>query len=87
MDTGEFLKKNIIKELMSQGFSQSLSESCANKGFEFYKNTAKFDGGAYRDCCNHAGTLAMQMSIGIKFKQVTAKRQKRTKRPQDAFDF
>jgi hypothetical protein len=87
MDAESFLKKNITKELMSQGFFRPLAESCANKGVEYYKNTAKFSGGAYLDCCNHAGMLAQQRSIGIKFKQVKAKRQCRTKRPQDAWDF
>jgi len=87
MSTEAFLKKNIIKELTSQGFNLALSESCANKGVEYYKNTAKFDGGAYLDCCNHAGMLAQQRSIGIKFKLVKPKRQRRANRPQDAFDF
>jgi hypothetical protein len=87
MGTETFLKKSIIKELTSQGFSLCTVECCANKGIEYYKKTAKFPGGAYLDCCNHAGMLAQQMSIGIKYKQVKAKRSIRKKRPQDAWDF
>jgi hypothetical protein len=87
MGTEAFLKKNIIKELTSQGFSICTVEYCANKGIEYYKKTAKFSGGAYLECVNHAGSQAQQMSVGIKFKTVKAKPQKRTKRPQDAWDF
>lgn len=87
MDTETFLKKNIFKELTSQGFSPALSESCANKAIEFYKKTAKFSGGAYLDCVNYAGTHAALLAVGIKFKQVKPKRSKRTKRPKEAWDF
>ena len=87
MDTEDFLKKNICKELTSQGFSSALSESCAIKDIEFYKKTAKFSGGAYLDCVNHAGNFAGQRAVGVKFKQVKPKRQKRIKRPQEAWDF
>ena len=87
MDTETFLKKNIINELSGQGFNAALSESCANKAVEFYKKTAKFSGGAYLECVNHAGMLANQFAIGIKFKPVKPKRAKRTKRPQDAWGF
>ncbi len=82
-----YIKTSVKKELTSQGFSIGLSDSCAEKAVEFYKKTAKFSGGAYLDCCNHAGTLAMQQSVGIKYKQVKAKRSVRKKRPQDAWDF
>jgi len=87
MDTETFLKTNIVKELTGQGFSDSLADSCANKAIEYYKKTAKFSGGAYMECANYAGMLASQMSIGIKFKQVRAKRSQRKKRPQEAWDF
>jgi hypothetical protein len=87
METVDFLRMNIQTELESQGFSKSLALNCANKAIEYYKSTAKFSGGAYGDCCNHAGMLAQQMSIGIKYKQVKAKRSIRKKRPQEAWDF
>ena len=82
-----FIKDNVKKELISQGFNPSLSDSCANKAVKFFKVTARFSGGAYSDCCNHAGELATQMSIGIKYKQVKAKRSTRKKRPQEAWNF
>lgn len=87
MDAEAFLNKNIFKELTSQGFSSSLAESCANKAIDYYKKTAKFSGGAYLECVNYAGTLAAQRAVGIKFKQVKPKRSKKTKRPQEAWDF
>lgn len=87
MDTVKFIHSNIHKELTKQGFSICTANYCANKAVKHYKVTAKFTGGAYLDCVNYAGKIAMDMSVGIKFKQVKPKRSRANKRPQEAWDF
>ena len=83
----EFIRKNINEELTRQGFSCGIAESCANKGVEHYRKTAKFQGGAYMECCNYAGLLAAQMAVGVKYKPVKPRGQARSKRPPEAWDF
>lgn len=87
MDAVDFIYSNIHKELTKQGFTSSTANYCADKAVKHYKVTAKFSGGAYLDCVNYAGKMAMDMSVGVKFKQVKPKRSRVQKRPSEAWDF
>lgn len=88
MDQSEFIQRNVKAELVKQGFSDPIATACAHEAVNHFKRASHFEnGGAYLECVNRAGLLAQQKAVGVKFKQVTAKRGRRPKRVQEAFKF
>lgn len=88
MKHDEFIKKNIVNHLVSLELPELDAQLCASYGYDLFIKTTANSKNPFKDACDIAGLKAMERGVkGFKYKSPVSKSTRRTKKPQEAFDF
>lgn len=86
MSPVEFIKSNVTSELVKQGLDTYNAVKAADEAVRHYHRSSSFgSGGAFADCCNHAGEIATRLVEGFKYKKLKSITKRASKRPMESF--
>lgn len=83
----QFIVSNIKSHLISLGLTESNAQWCAEQGFIHYQKRVSNSRDPFKEACDYAGLKASERCFDFKYKPPKAKGTKRTKKPQEAFNF
>lgn len=82
-----YISEQIKSHLINIGYSPYIADSCAQQGGVYYTKAVCNSKDPLKECCDHAGKLAQQKQPEVKYKSPKSQYRKRTKKPQEAFNF
>lgn len=83
----DYVSNKIKEYLISIGYRESVAMLSAKEGGCFFTKSCCNSKDAFKECCDFAGKIAQQKQPSIKYKQPKSPTRKRSKKPQEAFNF
>lgn len=83
----QFIVKEVKKYLVSLGLDELTAARCAEQGGVHWLKRVANSRDPFKEACDHAGQKAMERDMKFKYKSPKAATKRRTKKPQEAFNF
>ena len=87
MNQKELIISSVKSHLESLKLDPFKAGICANKAHQHYLTSIGNSKDPFKDICDYAGKLGSGMDAKFKYKSPVCRSGKRTKKPQETFDF